>query len=177
LLLTEHEARDKARDADVARQLKKLGIEVPKDPKQGKGGRNVQSRRVDGKGKGGKGKGGKGGNRRTRRQNSQRDDEPPVAGAGSPVLQASTVLFSRNCSTTAANARQGHVKKKGGVVNCLLWWVVAAGGSEYYDANLKAGDGAGATSVPRAVVDQVNPAHILLLPSTSKSVDGGLRSC
>jgi hypothetical protein len=54
--------------------------------------------------------------------------------------------------------KYGHVKKKGGVANCP-WWVVTADGSEYYDANLiKAADGAGAPSAPRAVVDQVNPA-------------------
>jgi hypothetical protein len=96
------------RDADVARQLKKLGIDVPKDPKKGQGGRNAQSRSVGGKGKGGKGKGGKGGNRRTRRQGSQRDDEPPVAGAGTPVAGLDcTVVAHLQCYGCQ---KYGHVK-------------------------------------------------------------------
>jgi hypothetical protein len=59
-LATEFETREKTRDADVARQLKKLGVDLPK---QGKGGRNAQAKSVrGGKGKDGKGKGGKGKN-------------------------------------------------------------------------------------------------------------------
>jgi hypothetical protein len=138
----EFQTREKTRDADVARQLKKLGVEVPK---QGKGGRNAQARSVGGKGKGGKGKGGKGGNRRTpRRQGSQRDDATPGPGAGSPAAGLDgTVSAHVQCYGCQ---KYGHVKKKGGVVNCP-WWVVTAGGSEYHDANLKAADGAGAPSV------------------------------
>ena len=129
-LATEFETREKARDADVARQLKKLGVEVPK---QGKGGRNAQARSVGGKGKCGKGhKGGKGGNnRRTRRHGSQRDDATPGPGAGSPAAGLDgTVSAHVQCYGCQ---KYGHVKKKGGVVNCP-WWVVTADGSECYDA-------------------------------------------
>jgi hypothetical protein len=160
-LATEFETREKARDADVARQLKKLGVEVPK---QGKGGRNAQARRVGAKGKDGKGKGGRGGNRRTRRQGSQRDDATPGPGAGSPAAGLDGIVSAHvQCYGCQ---KHGHVKKKGGVVNCP-WWVVAADGSEYYDANPKAAVGASAPSAPRAVVDQVTPAPTPPLPSTS----------
>ena len=82
-LATEFETREKSRDQDLNRHLKKLGVEVPK---QGKGGRNAQSRSVGGKAKGSKGgkakgsKGGKGNNRRTRRQGSSNDEAPADAG-------------------------------------------------------------------------------------------------
>ena len=162
-LATEFETREQARDNDVARQLKKLGVDVPKQGKNGKG--NAQAKSVGGKGGGKGGKGGKGGrgNRRTRRQGSQRDDETPAGDTGTPVAGLDgTVNPAIQCYGCQ---RYGHVKKKNKVVNCPCW-VVAADGSEYYDAKRQPADGA-APAAPGAVVAQVAPAS----PATAAPVD------
>ena len=107
-LATEFETREKSRDADTARQLKKLGFDVPKQG-NGKGGRNAQARGVRGgaKGKDGKGKGRNGkGQRGTQRQSSQRGDADPVAGLDGSVLEH---VQCYGCSNF------GHVKKKQGI--------------------------------------------------------------
>jgi hypothetical protein len=157
-LATEFETRETVRDADYARRLTKLGVDVPR---QYKGGRNAQAKSVGGRGKGGQGKGGNGGkggkgsNRRTRRQSSPRDAANSPAGAGDPVAGRDGVVSAHvQCYGCQ---RYGHPKKKGGAVICP-WWVVTDDGSGYYDPNHKAVDGAAAPSAPRAVVDQVNPA-------------------
>ena len=154
-LATEFETREKTRDADVARQLKKLGVNIPNN---GKGNRNAQAKNVrGGKGKDGKGKGGKkggkakGGNRRTRRQTAQNDEAPPSDGALVPGIDG-TVVAHMQCYGCQ---NYGHGKKKWGVVQCP-YWVIDADGSEYYDPNHKpSGAAAGAPVAPRAVVDQV----------------------
>ena len=149
-LATEFETREKSRDADTARQLKKLGIDVPK-PGNGKGGRNAQARGVrgGGKGKDGKGKGRNGkGQRGTQRPRSQRGDAELVAGLDGIVIEH---VQCYGCNGW------GHVKKKQGVVNCP-WWVTKPDGSEGYDANHKAANGAANPSAPGAVVAQVTPA-------------------
>jgi hypothetical protein len=159
-LATEFETREKTRDADVARQLKKLGVELPKP---GKGNRNAQAKSVrggkgkDGKGKGGKGKGGKGKgrNQRTRRQTAQNDEPSPSADRAPVAGRNGTVVAHVQCYGCQ---EYGHVKKKWGVANCPHW-VVAADGSEYHDPHHKPPEvAAGAPVAPRAVVDQVTTA-------------------